>query len=573
PYLFFSTLFIYLFSPNLLFSPSLSHCPSLFPISPRQDPHQNPKEPPFPPPQPRRREKFPPPQAPPQLPPPPTLHPPSVVFLSPLSHSVRYLEQSVMAELVQQPVTPTADVVGNAFVHQYYHILRQSPELVHRFYQDNSKLGRPEGNGIMSITTTMLAINEKILALVQGDFKVEILTVDSQESYEGGVLVLVTGYLTRNDDLREKFTQSFFLAPQENGYFVLNDVFRYVDEVKVHNGDPDTFDDVKAPATAQEDSSLVTENHVPEPVATLSVEVNEVEVHDSAGNGDAPVEEEEVPVPEVIDAAPEVSERAIDPQVVSQSDTKIEDAPKKSYASIVKVMKENAAPFSAPAASPLRSVSRNQEQFPASAPPPQVSEPHPLNSNEIENQSTQDTEAVAEGPSIYVKGLPFDATPALLENEFKKFGTIRAGGIQIRNQKGFCFGFVEFEAASAVQSAIEASPVMIHGWRVVVEEKRSTFRGNSRGRSTAGPGSGYRNDGVRGRGGYGGGRSYGRGSGGSVLGTRTMSRGGGFSNRGGEGFHRSDKTTNNNGGGRTSRSGGPPMNVAGSTAPHVSATA
>lgn len=41
----------------------------------------------------------------------------------------------------------------------------------------------------------------------------------------------------------------------------------------------------------------------------------------------------------------------------------------------------------------------------------------------------------AEGPSIYVKGLPQNATPAMLENEFRKFGPIRNGGIQVRSQK------------------------------------------------------------------------------------------------------------------------------------------
>lgn len=38
---------------------------------------------------------------------------------------------------------------------QYYHILHQSPEHVHRFYQEISKLGRPEENGLMSITSTL----------------------------------------------------------------------------------------------------------------------------------------------------------------------------------------------------------------------------------------------------------------------------------------------------------------------------------------------------------------------------------------------------------------------------------
>lgn len=50
---------------------------------------------------------------------------------------------------------PTAEVVGNAFVEQYYHILHQSPEMVHRFYQDSSLLSRPDVNGAMTKVTTM----------------------------------------------------------------------------------------------------------------------------------------------------------------------------------------------------------------------------------------------------------------------------------------------------------------------------------------------------------------------------------------------------------------------------------
>ena len=47
--------------------------------------------------------------------------------------------------------------MGNAFVNQYYNILHQSPELVHRFYQDASRLGRPAGAGTdgMDTVTTM----------------------------------------------------------------------------------------------------------------------------------------------------------------------------------------------------------------------------------------------------------------------------------------------------------------------------------------------------------------------------------------------------------------------------------
>lgn len=101
----------------------------------------------------------------------------------------------------------------------------------------------------------------------------------------------------------------------------------------------------------------------------------------------------------------------------------------------------------------------------------------------------------ADGYSVYMKNLPMDATPAQLEEVFKKFGPIKPGGIQVRSHKvciyflslkfkfqlshhffifgiirrlffnylqlqGFCFGFVEFEVTSAVQSAIEVNLYM-----------------------------------------------------------------------------------------------------------------
>jgi len=54
--------------------------------------------------------------------------------------------------------TPGAQVVANAFVEQYYHILHQSPGLVHRFYQDSSVLGRPDVSGnITTVKTTQVS--------------------------------------------------------------------------------------------------------------------------------------------------------------------------------------------------------------------------------------------------------------------------------------------------------------------------------------------------------------------------------------------------------------------------------
>ncbi|KAM1483560.1 hypothetical protein ACFX15_034801 [Malus domestica] len=475
------------------------------------------------------------------------------------SHLTSADPRSEMATMVQQaPVaslTPTADVVGNAFVLQYYNILEQSPELVHRFYQDISKLGRPGDDGIMSITTTMEEINKKILDY--GELSANIKTVDAQESYNGGVFVLVTGYVEDSNPENE-----------DNGLVV--DV------------------EVEPPITPKHDATALQDNHVPEPVISVSEDVVKEELFKPSENGVVSVEEKEVPEPEVVNEIPDDSqvvnkveaesftkvEAESKPKVEVESNSKVEaesnskvEAPKKSYASILKSMKEGTVPFSTPA--PVRSVPKKQENQVATAP---ISAPVSETVSSTNARENGNLEPEAEGHSIYIKGLPMDCTNTVIETEFKKFGQIKKNGVQVRMLRGFCFGFVEFEAASSVQSAMEASPIEISGQQVYVEEKRST---RGRGRfSGKGNGNGYRTEGPRGRGGYGGGRAYGRGdfNGGrgdfkSDYGSRSSNRGGSLG-RGGDGYQRSDN------GGRVNRAGGVAVNAAAKgTAPQVSASA
>ncbi|XP_008789695.2 nuclear transport factor 2-like isoform X1 [Phoenix dactylifera] len=446
---------------------------------------------------------------------------------------------------------PSAQVVGNAFVQQYYHILHQSPELVYRFYQESSKLGRPEAYGALISVTSMKAINEKILSM---DFhRAEIKTVDSQDSLDGGVFVLVTGYLTGKDNVKRDFTQSFFLAPQDKGFFVLNDIFRYVGEAERQLGSQGLENGAGAPLSLEQDSPPQEEQHVSEPESCPQEEeeeANEEEVSNPSDNGEGSVVEEEELVGEVIDEAPNSSQAVISDAAAA---TVQEEAPKKSYASIVKVMKEIAAPLSVPTSASARPPPAKPEGQAAPAPMAATAPDIPAaNSSVVESNNVQ--EAEADGHSIYIKSLPLNATPDQLEEEFKRFGRIKPGGIQVRSHKlqGFCFGFVEFEEANAVQSAIEASPITIGGRQAFVEEKRTTSsRVGNRGRFAPGRGGGFRNDGIRGRGIYSGGRGYGRGD----FNNRPDfgGRGGGRGRGGDVGYQRVDHMGSN--GGRGSRPG------------------
>ncbi|KAJ4831842.1 hypothetical protein Tsubulata_017505 [Turnera subulata] len=358
---------------------------------------------------------------------------------------------------------PSADLVGNAFVEQYYHILHQSPELVHRFYQDSSLLSREGPDGHMTTVTTMQAINEKILSLNYGDYTAEIKTADAQESHQKGVIVLVTGCLTGKDNVKKKFTQTFFLAPQDKGYFVLNDVFRFVGETEppaestpLDNGVSENAPPAAvAPAQGWDDYEEPVPTQAPD---HLTVDPATSFEEDDVQNGPEvcdPSDKEEGSVidVEVVEPPTESTENEVLASV-DAAPASTEDAPKKSYASIVKVMKGNvpSRPVYVPTANARAALANSEQQSLNSAKPASPLDGASTGGFGADSGDVQEEE----GHSIFVRNLPFNATVAQLEEAFKRFGPIKPDGIQVRsNKQGFCFGFIEFESASSMQSALE----------------------------------------------------------------------------------------------------------------------
>ncbi|KAG0583720.1 hypothetical protein M758_3G157700 [Ceratodon purpureus] len=356
------------------------------------------------------------------------------------------------------------------------------------------------------------------------EFKAEIKTVDSQDSLSGGVTVLVTGSLSTKSTGKRNFVQSFFLAPQEKGYFVLNDVFRYLDDdvqtksASSSNGVPE------APPVVQQAPEAVVEQPAPAPVPEVVREVtpppapeNEAtaqEVFDDEGPTGAEEEEHTGPVP-VEDTTTPVIEEPESPMVQTtpmrdshpavQEPEPVGEAPKKSYASILRVF---GAPLPPKVAQPVA-------ERPAVSSTPAPAAATPTHDNQ---EDAAPAENEADGRSVYVKNLPMTITASELEAELKTFGSIKPNGVNVKSQKqGVCYAFVEFEEPTAAQGAIEASPVSIQGRSVYIEEKKPMGRAPRRsndGRSDR-PYRSDRNDrgeGARGRGSYSG-RNPGRGAG------------------------------------------------------------
>lgn len=65
-----------------------------------------------------------------------------------------HVQACCAAEMAVSDASPTPQMVGNAFVEQYYSILHQEPDQVHRFYHESSVLSRPEEDGSMTVVTS-----------------------------------------------------------------------------------------------------------------------------------------------------------------------------------------------------------------------------------------------------------------------------------------------------------------------------------------------------------------------------------------------------------------------------------
>ncbi|RIB05893.1 hypothetical protein C2G38_2218427 [Gigaspora rosea] len=134
--------------------------------------------------------------------------------------------------------------VGWLFVHEYYTILNKEPWRLHCFYGRNSILIRGnEGQKVMSIVGEQ-EIREKIKQLNLDNCRVLVTNVDSQSSLNGGIVVQVLGEMSNgNEETSRKFAQTFFLAEQPNGYYVLNDIFRFLNEDDDVNSECDEVDE------------------------------------------------------------------------------------------------------------------------------------------------------------------------------------------------------------------------------------------------------------------------------------------------------------------------------------------
>lgn len=405
----------------------------------------------------------------------------------------------------------TAAQVGSYFVTQYYSMLQQRPELVHQLYSDVSTMLRIDCH-TREAATAMLQIHALVMSL--RFTSIEIKTAHSLESWSGGVIVMVTGsVLIRGLSGRKKFAQTFFLAPQEKGFFVLNDIFHFIEDDQIHP--------FSASLMGQGNLSNTLNAAVPLPEPVPSYMVTEgmqardyMPPVDIEENGTA----DKYSMPEQrLQQAPEVGcvledhpreaangfhdstvnpMQEAPPSVIEES---IEEPQKHTYASVLQAAKVQYAASAGPmpasnmAASPPSEWQHAPQHNQQSA----VQQAQQSSLKQVVNESSaievgedvSATEDRGEIKSVYVRNLPPTVSASEIEEEFKKFGQLTAEGVAIRRHKDteVCYAFVEFEDIASVHSVIKAASVQIAGRQVFIEERRanSSFARGRRGRGRA----------------------------------------------------------------------------------------
>ncbi|KAK7935421.1 hypothetical protein PG985_000916 [Apiospora marii] len=165
------------------------------------------------------------------------------------------------------------DEVAWYFVEQYYTTLSKSPEKLHLFYSKRSQLVYGKEAEVSTVSVGRQEIQERIKSLdFKEDTKVRISNVDSQTSFDNIVIQVIGESSNKTGEDPKKFVQTFVLAQQPSGYFVLNDILRYVDDGAVEEEQTE-----EAPAAeetqAEQPTSAVPETVEPaaEPVAAEPV--------------------------------------------------------------------------------------------------------------------------------------------------------------------------------------------------------------------------------------------------------------------------------------------------------------
>ncbi|KAK3835008.1 MAG: hypothetical protein J3R72DRAFT_424498 [Linnemannia gamsii] len=384
-----------------------------------------------------------------------------------------------------------ANEVGIVFAHEFYTFLNKEPARLHCFYNKNSTMSHGYQGEDIQVFNGQQAINEKIMELDFEDCKVLVSNLDSQGSIHGGIVVQVLGEMSNRGGPAQKFVQTFFLAEQPKGYYVHNDIFRFLKddhEEEQEEEEDEDLTEMYAEEEVEQDEEDQVETFLPAGSVVVAVESAPVEVKVAVAHEPVvapaattapiktPYQEDKVDKPEmveVIKAKPVTVVAAVEPAQPVQSEPTAAPAPTgppkaKTWATVTKVVASPVVPSPAPV--------KPQTPTPTSTPAPvsyhqvQVQQHHGQGYPSGQGQQGQGRRFV-EYHSIFIKNVNDKITEEQLREAFSRFGRIKHLDM---TQKKNC-AFMDFATPESVTAALKQRNVQVGNEFVLAEERR---RGN-----------------------------------------------------------------------------------------------
>ena len=224
------------------------------------------------------------------------------------------------------------------------------------FYNKNSTLAWGDEGATVDVVRGRPDIKAKIESLKFNNCKVRVTNVDSMASINDSIFVQVLGQMTNNGEPNRRYSQSFFLAQQPGGYYVLNDILRYLKE----DDEDELYLEDEAPAEGETLADAVVE-----PIKEAAESVKEAVVPDEKKEE---VPSEETPAEaEISEPGPvaEINGTKSEPEV----EPEVEEKPvEKKLESVAEQIAS--APLLPAVPSIISTSSTNTEENPAATSPP-----------------------------------------------------------------------------------------------------------------------------------------------------------------------------------------------------------
>ncbi|CAI9103279.1 OLC1v1001735C1 [Oldenlandia corymbosa var. corymbosa] len=152
--------------------------------------------------------------------------------------------------------------MADGFLKKYYEHLHKTPEMLYGFFKEESVI-RWDGVESSTTTTTIDGIREIIMSSDYKGCEVKVVKVDAQFSLMESVILTATGCSLEKDNVKRIISQTFFLAKQEIGWFLLNDNLHIIDTQEILNVSSSCFDGVSSPHESLKEAPItakITDN-------------------------------------------------------------------------------------------------------------------------------------------------------------------------------------------------------------------------------------------------------------------------------------------------------------------------